>query len=224
MPIDVTLEFGSDTSPGLFTGLAVATDAVDPAPVVRFEDMLMVLPDGSQTIERTWFASDLSGNVATGIQFIQLIDTTAPDLILPPDVLLEPGQETLPPATGVAFATDLADPAPVVDYVDLIIDGPEPGGSLIQRTWTARDASNNETTGVQTITVFLPHVPPPASVRGDFDGDLDVDRDDMSLLLPRRNQPAGVDDPMDLDGNGMIDALDSRILVGLCTRPRCSTI
>jgi len=59
---------------------------------------------------------------------------------------------------------------------------------------------------------------------GDLDNDGDVDRDDLNILLASRNQPAsGPDDPKDLDGDGMITALDARKLTQLCTRPRCAT-
>jgi len=51
----------------------------------------------------------------------------------------------------------------------------------------------------------------------------DVDRDDLNIILAARNTPAsGPDDPRDLDGDGMITALDARKLVTLCTRPRCA--
>lgn len=58
---------------------------------------------------------------------------------------------------------------------------------------------------------------------GDLDGDGDVDRDDMNIILAARNTPAdGPDDPRDLDHDGKITVLDTRILVTLCTRPGCA--
>ena len=46
---------------------------------------------------------------------------------------------------------------------------------------------------------------PPQAMPGDLDGDGDVDRDDMNVILAARNTPAtGPDDPRDLDGDGMI--------------------
>lgn len=62
------------------------------------------------------------------------------------------------------------------------------------------------------------------AIAGDFDGDGDVDRNDLNIILAARNTPAsGPDDPMDLDDDGMITALDARKLVLMCTRPRCAT-
>ena len=63
----------------------------------------------------------------------------------------------------------------------------------------------------------------PGFIAGDLDQDGDVDRDDLNILLGRRNQPAnGENDPSDLDGDGRITGLDARKLVQLCTRSRCA--
>ncbi len=63
-----------------------------------------------------------------------------------------------------------------------------------------------------------------AGAPGDLDGDGDVDRCDLNIILAHRGEPAsGPDDPMDLDGDGWITILDARILVTLCTVPRCGT-
>lgn len=57
-------------------------------------------------------------------------------------------------------------------------------------------------------------------VRGDVDGDRDVDRNDLTLLLAARNQNAtGPNDPRDLNKDGKITILDARILATLFTRP-----
>lgn len=64
------------------------------------------------------------------------------------------------------------------------------------------------------IVAFLP---------GDFDGDGDVDLNDVNKLLTFRNQPATQCPECDLDGDGKITVLDSRKLVLMCTRPGCAT-
>ena len=56
---------------------------------------------------------------------------------------------------------------------------------------------------------------------GDLNGDNVVDMADLNIILSHRNQPADVCPECDLDGDGMITALDARKLVLLCTCPRC---
>ena len=59
-------------------------------------------------------------------------------------------------------------------------------------------------------------------VRGDLDGDGDIDRNDLNILLGYRDQPASACIACDLDEDGTITVLDARKLVVTCTRPRCS--
>ena len=70
----------------------------------------------------------------------------------------------------------------------------------------------------------------PASVKitvptlGDIDLDNDVDSSDLARITAVLNKPAsGPNDLRDINGDMKIDALDSRKLVLLCTRPRCAT-
>jgi Nidogen-like/Thrombospondin type 3 repeat len=75
----------------------------------------------------------------------------------------------------------------------------------------------------ELINAVLRQTRPP--LVGDLDRDGDVDLDDLNILLAERNTPV-VDSTCgvscDLDGDGMITALDARKLVELCTRPRCA--
>jgi len=64
-------------------------------------------------------------------------------------------------------------------------------------------------------------------ITGDLDGDCDVDRLDLNILLRDRNKPVssslcGTD--CDLDGDGIITVLDARKLVLLCTAPGCAIL
>ena len=89
-------------------------------------------------------------------------------------------------------------------------------GSVALRVRDAEGATHVDTAFVEVIASTL-------QVPGDLDLDGDVDRDDLNIILAARNTPAdGPDDPRDLDGDGMITALDARKLVLMCTRPRCA--
>jgi hypothetical protein len=64
------------------------------------------------------------------------------------------------------------------------------------------------------------------AIPGDIDGDADVDNDDINTLLQDLNKPvdqSACGPSCDLDGDGVITALDARQLALLCTRPRCAT-
>lgn len=88
---------------------------------------------------------------------------------------------------------------------------------------TQDPASSSEVEPGSTVAVVVSSGPA-AGIPGDLDGDGDVDRDDLAIVLGRRNTPAlGPDDPLDLDGDGAITGLDARQLTLLCSRPRCAT-
>ena len=60
----------------------------------------------------------------------------------------------------------------------------------------------------------------------DLDSDGDVDNDDLKLLLEDLNtsvSDSACGAPCDLNEDGVITALDARLLVTRCTRPRCAT-
>jgi hypothetical protein len=64
-----------------------------------------------------------------------------------------------------------------------------------------------------------------AAIPGDLDGDGQICRTDLDIILNARNQSAsGPDDTRDLDSDGMITVLDARKLLPICTRPRCHCI
>ncbi|NOT45988.1 MAG: hypothetical protein HOP14_15410 [Acidobacteria bacterium] len=64
---------------------------------------------------------------------------------------------------------------------------------------------------------------PPQPVVADVDGDSDVDLNDLVLMRARFGQVAtGPDDVADLNHDGVINVLDYRTAVTLCTRARCA--
>ncbi|PHS39968.1 MAG: hypothetical protein COA91_04880 [Robiginitomaculum sp.] len=77
---------------------------------------------------------------------------------------------------------------------------------------------------VATTSVIVNNVPD--IVRGDIDGDGDVDSNDINLLLTDKNLSTAdsrCGDVCDLNGDGVINIIDARLIVPVCTRAACAT-
>ena len=61
-----------------------------------------------------------------------------------------------------------------------------------------------------------------ADVRGDWDGDGDVDINDVRGLMVAIQRRLAVDDAFDLNNDGVVNLLDARVMMALCTRTRCA--
>ena len=97
------------------------------------------------------------------------------------------------------------------------IDSPDP-------TFETFAGDNIRTPLAGGNAILMPEPSVLAQMRGDLDGDNDVDLNDANVILKVLNTNAtGAGDPRDLNGDGKLNALDSRVLVGLCTRARCAT-
>ena len=159
VPDDVTLEFGMSLPPANTGGMATAIDDRDPNPTIIYRDS----SSGTcpTVITRTWIATDSWGNLASAVQMITLVDTTAPMLTIPADATIEFGSSTNPyNAGGWATAIDYFDPSPEIAYSDSS-SGVCP--VTITRTWTATDQCGNAASAAQTITV-VDTTPPILSV------------------------------------------------------------
>jgi hypothetical protein len=64
---------------------------------------------------------------------------------------------------------------------------------------------------------------PITALRGDVNHDGQVDKNDVALITAVMNTAASAGDPRDLNGDGVINILDSRIDVTLCTYAGCAT-
>lgn len=152
-PITIACHQSSATN---ITGNATATDNCTASPIIQFSDNVIGLTgcNGTGTIVRTWTARDACNNIASGTQFISVIDNTPPSITCPNNVTISCEASRLPANTGTATATDLCGNA-FVGYTDQIIQpvGCNGTGTII-RTWSAIDGCSNLVSCTQTITII----------------------------------------------------------------------
>ena len=83
-------------------------------------------------------------------------------------------------------------------------------------TFSLMVSDGSATSAASAVTIKVP-------LLGDINLDGVADINDLNLILAALNKPAnGPNDLRDLNGDGKIDALDSRKLITLCTRVRCA--
>ncbi len=142
---DITLEATSSDENQVSLVPPSAEDGISQVTVTNDAPSLFSL--GETTV--TWTATDTAGNSAKTNQKIIIIDTTAPELTLPDNVVVDAtGLETIV-SIGDATSIDLADPAPSISN-----DAPQTfplGQTLV--TWTAIDSLGNTASATQTIDV-----------------------------------------------------------------------
>ncbi len=133
---------------------ALASDAVGVASLTYSQASGTIFPIGTTTVLVT--AKDAAGNATSGNFTVTVRDTTPPTLIVPPDVTVtQMGDGGTPVVLGQASATDICDPNPTVTN-----NAPAlfPVGTTTV-TWTATDASGNQATGTQKVTVVAAQPP-----------------------------------------------------------------
>jgi hypothetical protein len=106
-----------------------------------------VFPLGQTTV--TWIATDEAGNSASAIQLVTVEDTTAPQLVVPQNLVVDAVSLETPVSIGAATANDLTDKSPTITN-----DAPEifPLGETVV-TWTTFDMFGNSVNQTQIITV-----------------------------------------------------------------------
>ncbi|MBL7942489.1 MAG: hypothetical protein JNM00_06970, partial [Flavobacteriales bacterium] len=154
VPADETVE--CDNVPGLPTSV-YATDNCDESvdlsvdvQIIPGEPVMVGAPPCGYTIIRTWTAIDECGNIATAVQTITVVDTTAPVLYgVPADVTVEC---TEIPAPADVTAVDNCDDVPNLFMEETIIQIDECSYRII-RTWIVEDNCWNYYSESQIITV-----------------------------------------------------------------------
>lgn len=61
-----------------------------------------------------------------------------------------------------------------------------------------------------------------AAMKGDWDGDSDVDRNDVQGLMRAIQSREPIDNAFDLNNDSVINILDARTMMSLCSRPYCA--
>ncbi len=149
-PVNVTLSCGQSTNAS-FTGTATATDTCDPNPSVTFSDSAgAVNCTGLAAINRTWTATDASGNSASCMQSITFTNTTAPTVTVPTGSNLG-CNPTNPPTCASVKALVTATPACGTATIT-VTSADTTNGCTITRTFTvtATDGCGN-TSAPQTV-------------------------------------------------------------------------
>ena len=60
------------------------------------------------------------------------------------------------------------------------------------------------------------------AIQGDFDGDRDVDINDIRGLMRSIQLSESIDLAFDLNNDGVVSMMDARVMMSLCTRTRCA--
>ncbi|HXG73868.1 MAG TPA: HYR domain-containing protein, partial [Candidatus Nitrosotenuis sp.] len=97
----------------------------------------------------TWTATDEAGNSATATQKVTVVDTTAPKLTVPQNIVIDAIALETPVSVGTATAADLTDPLPQITN-----NAPSvfPLGETIV-TWMAVDKYGNSINQTQSVIV-----------------------------------------------------------------------
>ncbi|MGI0026931.1 MAG: HYR domain-containing protein, partial [Nitrosopumilaceae archaeon] len=141
---DMTVQASGMLTP-VSIGQATATDDTSVTSITN--DAPSKFPLGSTMV--TWTVTDSGGNTAKAVQKITVIDTTAPTLTAPPNVTVEAKS---PDHTSVDLGLPSAYDS--VGVLSVTNDAPAyfPLGQTTV-TWTAKDASGNDATAKQIVTV-----------------------------------------------------------------------
>jgi hypothetical protein len=164
LPPDIVLQCpAADTSTNS-TGTATAQDACG-AFYLTYSDSVTNGCGGAEVISRLWIATDQSGNTTNAVQTIT-VQSAAPTVTAPADLVLECPANTSPNASGVATAQSTCSTVTNIGYSDVITNTCG-GARIIARTWTAADACGNTGTALQTITI-RDTIPPSISAPPDL--------------------------------------------------------
>ena len=144
-PDPIMAEATSADSNIVVLGNPIFSDLID-IPLIS-NDAPDVFPLGETTV--TWTATDASDNSASATQTVTIVDTTAPELTVPEDVMISAFSLEKQVEIGQAEANDLTD-----SIVTITNDAPNifPLGDTVV-TWNVSDEFGNSVSSQQVISV-----------------------------------------------------------------------
>src|SRR2546428_405879 len=145
-PSNIVAEATGVTTP-VSLGAPIVSDLVDVSPLVS-NDAPLGYGIGSSAV--TWKATDASGNSATAVQIVTIVDTTRPTIVAPADIMVNSTGALTSTSIGSAIVNDRADPSPLVTN-NAPANGFPVGKTAV--TWTATDASGNFAKAAQLVII-----------------------------------------------------------------------
>src|SRR5690606_32465213 len=95
-PNNVTIECDESSLPEN-TGFAIATDSCNIAPIISYTDVVLQGSCPQEiTITRTWTVAFGLGNTIICTQVINIVDTTSPSIVCPPNITIGCNESSLP--------------------------------------------------------------------------------------------------------------------------------
>ena len=145
-PENIIVEATSSSSNIVELNLPIADDAI--SNVIIDNNAPDVFPFGETIV--TWSAEDESGNISYTDHKVIIVDTSAPELQIPVDIMID--------ATSLQSIVEIDSPqtSDIIGVSSITNDAPEsfPLGETIV-TWTATDTSGNSVSDTQLITVQI---------------------------------------------------------------------
>ncbi|RMG80766.1 MAG: hypothetical protein D6714_14120, partial [Bacteroidetes bacterium] len=131
----------------------VVTDNCDANPTLEFSETTQPgTCTNSETIIRTWTATDACGNSTTATQTITVGDGMPPVISgVPADITAECSE--IPAVPSDVTVSDNCDPDVILNFNETTAPGSCPAQYSLIRTWSATDACGNTTEVSQTIIV-----------------------------------------------------------------------
>jgi trimeric autotransporter adhesin len=167
-PADISVEASDTTTITTFLADSSAVDTIDPAPTLS-TDAPSTFPLGNTIVTFTY--TDTSGNAGIATAIVTAIDTTAPVITAPTNIVVEAASATGTPISNTNISTflsgssalDAVDPAPAFSNNAPAIF---PLGATVV-TFTYTDANGNTGTDISTVTIVdttNPVVTAPANI------------------------------------------------------------